>query len=351
MSRWLILGPMIFMSLLPMHVFAEDLMITPMLVGESGMVEKALMRSNGRAKTELEGQGSKVIITYSSDADLNIFMIPMNEQRTNYNPTDAFSFLLPAGTDNKATIDLTLSPGWVSARPIYYIIHILTPTAETNAGFSEVEFVAGSIVDQIRAMASHGFKSELFTPATFHVLRGYRIMTTSVTIVLGMLSIITCIIVYIIARKRKWHGGMAILMTLVIFQLLYGARFALDLLRFSGEHLHAWYTTGQYDEAGSIYLIADVIKSSIADPTPSDSGVYICHDGTNFQEKLLRYFLYPVPVSSDALKIKDPSHVLILVKKTWSFDDKTNALDCGEFKGAMKHIKTYDDGSVLFSKP
>jgi hypothetical protein len=67
----------------------------------------------------------------------------------------------------------------------------------------------------------------------------------------------------------------------------------------------------------------------------------------NFYPKMLRYFLYPIPVSTELKDIPRATHVVVASKLQWSYDGKT--LVCGAIAKPAKEIATFPDGSVLFA--
>ncbi len=294
---------------------ADTLYVTPYLIESSDPITRALTTNKGHASTTIEGNGEAVQIGYSSNQPLEIYLVPLKPD-TSFVPTDFVGLRLPAATRQEAVIDLTVSPGW-SPKPLSYLIYILSPDLQADAGFYSVEFVPASTISIARAAWRHLFTPELYTPSSYHALRGYRMFAVQVTVVLGIAVVILGL--GLLFFKKRFNGPRTALIVLVAALLVYSARMSVDLVRFSIEHVREYYTAGTYDEAGSIHVIAQVVTDKYTQASNPQFSVYICRDGTNFKEKLLRYFAYPATVSAEAPATQTASLVLVMNKIEWSF--------------------------------
>jgi hypothetical protein len=116
------------------------------------------------------------------------------------------------------------------------------------------------------------------------------------------------------------------------------------------QHLQE-YPQGTYDEAGSVHSIAAVLKGLPKKPTL----VYVCRDGTNFKEKLLRYFAYPIRISSSAEDAMRADMAVVMNKYSWNFKTSIDAastrstLSCGDLARDARRVSSFEDGSILFS--
>lgn len=322
--------------LVPAVAGAQIHRITPVIVDSSAQVEHALIDNKGSASTKLEGQGSMLRITYISSEPLTVYMVPVNAAGQ-FAPNDFLTFMLPATEDGTVDIDLTVSPGW-KPKTQTWVMHLLTKDENADAGFADVQFLRAGPSTVAAAAIKHAFTVEPYSPSTYHGIRGYRVFGSDLTIIMGIMLLLASGLTALIAAKGQ--KLRTVLVLLIGFQALYGLRFGIDLLRFSDEHASG-YAEGLYDEAGSVYRIAPVVRSLDA------TKIFVCRSGTNYKEKILRYFAYPVRISADPQDAVDSDAALIMNADEWSFDGAT--LLCGDL--ALKAAKHSDfpDGSVLFT--
>ncbi len=334
-------------AFVPFLVHAQTLHITPALIDESHTLEQALMTMKSSASTTVEGLGGILEITYQSSDPLEIYMVPMQANES-YVPTDYMRFTLPAAEEGTIQIDLTVSPGW-SMKNQKWLINLLGKEEKTNAAFSSIEFKTEGSQNIAIAATRHLFTKEFYTPSSYHALRGYRMLGRSFTVMLAILTIIVVLLCCILSPNK--HCRKTILMTLIVGSLLYQARFAIDLLKYTVEHTRE-YAEGTYDEAGSVHSLAEVLLSLAKEP--KNTTVYVCRDGTNFKEKLLRYFSYPIRISSEPDAADSADYAVVMDKFKWSFetsitkDETMMTVKCGEMNSKAQKLSTYPSGEILF---
>lgn len=352
MRRTGIAGGLIAWSLLAPAALAQTLTITPAVVDSSAPVERALQENEGRASTAIEGQGGWLSLTYAASEPLQIFLAPLDADG-GFVPTDFLRFTLPAADEADVLIDLTVSPGW-SPAPHKWILHILTGRKDAEAGFLQMEFLPASPFATVKALFSHFFTVEPYTPSSYHALRGYRVFGTPTAPILGVVMLIAAAIAIVAAKKeRKLPTLVMVLLAGCAFWQL---RFSIDLLRFTHEHLTG-YAAGLYDEAGSVYQAADIIREAVKTAKIKEEAatVYVCRDGTNYQEKILRYMSYPIRISSQEKDAATAAFVLVTDKKSWTLGTRTTGtssvqtLNCGAVTSDAKKLTDFPDGSILFS--
>lgn len=328
---------------------AQTLSIRPALVDSSEPVEAALAANKGRATTVIEGQGGTLQLTYQADQAVEVFMVPVDSAGS-YAITDFLRFTLPQTDQGDVAIDLTVSPGWSPAKK-KWLVNLLTKDEGASAGFLKMDFVPTSTLGSVGAAIGHLMTTEPYTPSTYHALRGYRIYGVSVAVILGILTLIACALALIFSKEQyRFH---AVLGVVLISLGLYQLRFSVDLLRFTNQHLSE-YSNGLYDEAGSVYQIAPVLQTLQTLNPQASVRVYVCRDGTNYKEKVLRYLAYPIPVFSDEARAMTANTALVMNKYDWSLQTVTvggktiTTLKCGAINRPAERIKEFDDGSILF---
>jgi hypothetical protein len=327
------------------HASAQTLFITPALVDSSTPVEQALAENKGHASVTLEGQGAALVIEYRSTEPLEVYMVPLADNDS-FVPTDYMRFTLPITDDATVSVDLTVSPGWSPANQ-RYLVQLLSKTEDAGAAFTQVSFEPTSWSGNISAALRQFGTREIYTPSSFHALRGYRVFSTPTAVVFGLLTLIMVLVCgFVVPKKNRM---MSLLCVTIGMSFVYQLRFSVDLLRFTSQHLQE-YVNGTYDEAGSVHLIArDVLALAAEQKTAGrDPLVFVCRDGTNFKEKLLRYFAYPVPISSQEADANKVTIVALMNKLAWKFDTTLSVLSCGPINVRAKQKETYPDGSVLF---
>ncbi len=331
---------------LPLTSNAQVLEVRPTLVDNSSMVEQALRENTARTSTVLEGNGSLLQITYRSSEPIEVYLVPLAAEKS-FVPTDYVRFTMPITQESTVNIDLTVSPGWSPGNHRYYF-SLLSRTENADAAFIRVEFLPASAGQTLKALVRHIFTPEPYTPSSYHVLRGYRFLGISFTAALGVLILLAATLCALLVRRGL--RLTAVLAVLIGGSLFYQLRFGIDLLRFTKEHLTGYELHGIYDEAGSVHVIAENLRTLTQDGR-QPAIVYVCRDGTNFKEKLLRYFTYPLNVSAEAASVKSASYAVVMDKLQWSFDGtekREGTLRCGALNASAEKLTGFPDGSVLF---
>ncbi len=323
-------------------IAAAQITIIPQLIDSSEPVMAALANNAGHASTTLTGRGRTLRLVYDSPETLEVYMVSVDKNGA-FVPTDFMRFMLPAGKQAQALIDLSVSPGW-SFGERKYLLHLLSPSADANASFYQADFLAPGVLSMLTVPAKHFLKPEPYTPGTFHALFGYRVLGLPVTVMAGFLAVIIVLLMFVTAGAKS---AVATLSILIIAQLLYGLRFSADLLRFTREHLTSYYTEGIYDEAGSMHAVAALLREKTA--ARPETSVYFCRDGTNFKEKLLRYFVYPLPVSAESDAAKRSMRVVVSGKYKEGYTYEKNMLRCGEIDSFATLLGKFPDGTEIFS--
>ena len=339
------------LTVAPIAVQAQVERITPVIVESSAQVEQALKENKGSASTKLEGKGALLRITYVASEPLRVYMVPLQSDGR-FNPNDFLVLTLAPTEGATVEIDLTVSPGWSPGEKTW-LLNLLTKDEKSDAGFSAVEFVPGTITKTFIAFLRHALKAEPYSPSSYHALLGYRALGKGLTVIFGFLLILVCILAAIFTKKER--KLRSVIIVIVLFQGFYGLRFGLDLLRFSVEHLSG-FAQGQYDEAGSVYRIAPDIKNFAGQSKKDEAQttVFVCRSGTNYKEKLLRYAAYPVQISADPVIATSPDYVLVMNAMKWNIETITTGkkveeiLHCEDHQWKGQKMSIYPDGSILF---
>ena len=319
----------------------EEVFLVPNVIDASEPIRAALQENKGYTSTTIHGKGASLHLQYSASENITFFLVPIAANKS-YVPNDTVLTVLPKGERQNVRIDLTVSPGW-SPWQEAYMLQMLTPSKEADASFFEVDFFDTSIVTTIKAAIQHFWTLEPYSPSSYHALRGYRILGISMPIIAGIFVIICSMIMLVLHTKIS---ASLLPNFLIIATLFIAARSTIDDVRFSKQHLSEYFTKGTYDEAGSIFTIAEFLKAN----TDSDAKIYVCREGTNFQEKLLRYAVYPRRVSDLKNDALTATNVLITDRRSWSFDEKTSSLTCGDLRdAAIESKEQFVDGSILFT--
>ncbi len=331
------------LSLLPGVVLAQTLTITPEVITSSSSVERALQENKGRAKTSLEGQGGTLRLTYQASEPITIYMVPITEDGR-YIQSDFIVMTLPATEKAIADIDLTVSPGW-SPTTKTWLLHVLTKDQNAEAGFSSIEFVPVNLTKTVATVFRHALSAESYSPSSYHGLHGYRIISLSFTMIVGIALLLAGASALFFAKKPRKLQTLVIV--IIAFHALYGLRFGVDLLRFTGEHLSG-YAHGAYDEAGSIYQVAEALTELTAN-SEKKTIVFACRSGTDYKEKILRYMTYPITVTADSSVMATADFALAMDTDTWTYDSVSELLHCGTLTVPVRKISDFPDGSILFT--
>lgn len=321
---------------LPAMALAQGAAELPLtLVRSSADVESALYQSRSQARQIIEGNGSAIEITYTAGSSTDIFIVPMDEDGT-YDTLGMLRGTLPQTTEQATvSLDMTQSPMW-SLNKRKFLFLFLSAAQDGDATFYDVQFSGTTVGDLARAFFSHAVLPEVYAPSTYHVLRGYTVLSTPVTPVFGILAVIAAVAYALWWRKRPYY----VLLILLLGHLAYGARVATDITAISVDHLREWYTEGTYDEARGVHAIGAALAHLDA-----NAKVYVCRDGTNYREKILRYVAFPVEVLGDE-NANDAGYALVMGKRDWTYENGT--LRCGMKEGSAEHVQTFYDGTQLY---
>lgn len=330
---------MTLLALVPSSSAAATLRITPTLDLGS---EEALARAQATEKTDFVfgGKGDRLRIVYTSPVRIDVDLAP-RRRGAGFDPTEVLHFTLPPGAHTEAVIDLTQTPGWSPLEKEYHA-YFASPPGGKDAEIETIDFLPWTLGTLLMTAARNLATRDTFQVSTFHALRGYNMLGFSLSIIIGA----TTILIALATLLRRTSRTRALAPVLVTGMLLYTAWFGVDLARFTTRNLREWYAEGLYNKAGAAEAVADAIqKEASASPTPLF--VHVCHDTTDFYAKVLRYLLYPTPVSVRAEDVARATHVVVAGKLSWSFHDGT--LTCGSVTGPARELATFRDGTVLYA--
>ncbi len=320
----------------PVAGFAEQVMLTPSLE----LDQAAATRRLGSPKTQtmqVEGAGAQLKITYSSSLPIDVDLAPM-VKTSSFDPADLGHTTLPAGKDMIALIDLTVAPSWKPWGSRYYVAFFVN-AENVDAEMQEITVVRGGVGSILNAAFRHLFEAEEYQVATPHALRGHRIIGFSLTLIMGLATLLAAVIV----RKK---GTRMIITTCFLGILAYSTVFGLDVLRFTVGHASEWWGQYTYAQAGSVYQVADELRAENA-RGHEVKGIHVCTTSTDYMTKVLRYLLYPTPVSIAAEDVNTSTHMLVTGIGDWSYEN--GLLHCGRIDGPATKVREFVDGSVLFS--
>ncbi len=351
-SHKIILAGATFIALVP-PCFAATLTITPSL---DATAEEASARADDAIRTDMviEGKGDRLKIVYSSPVRIDVDLAP-RRRGTGYDPAELLYFTLPAGEQNEAIIDLTPTPGWSPFHQEYHV-YFSSPEGGDDAEVKEMTFLPASFASLMRAFVTHLSIRDTFQVSTFHALRGYSILGASLSFIIGMIIFIAALVYSLVRllvfRNQKPATSQPAtfvripLLILTLGTFAYSAFFGIDLARFTVTNLTEWYGRGTYAKAGAASQVAEVIQKEAA-VSAVPLFIFVCHDTTDFYTKMLRYFLYPIPVSMKQEDIPRATHVVVAYKLQWAYEN--GLITCGNITGAAKKIADFPDGSALFS--
>lgn len=322
-----IMKTLLLLSLLAISPLAYAEQVPIERIYDGGRIEQLLNTATTRATAELSGRGTTMELTYSSPAPLHIIILHLNGSGE-FNPLDALVATLPAGTKHLAEVDLSSSPAWHPGTNNYRF-HFLSTTAE-GAGFEGIEFVHSGIFNTLLAGVKQLMSPLPYTPSSYHRLMSYRVLSVPIVPLAGILMLVISGY-YVVIRKYKTAIIVAISITLLL-----SLRYCIDLAYYSVTHTGQWFGEHTYATAGSLPQIATDLKRESA------TGVYLCHSGTSYAEKVLAYHLYPIVIEQS-----NPSHVVVHAADDWSYE--TGNLHCGSDTFKARKLTEYADGSIVFS--
>lgn len=321
---------------------AENMKIRPVLALSSDQ-SQILASYKEYSEGSVQGAGSRLQISYHSGSPLNGYIAIL--EGTTYNPANLYHFLLPADASGTATIDLTALTTWNPAVHSYYL-NFLSDADRTDTEFTQMQFLQTTASDLIGASLQHLIQVEPYWISSAHLLRGYTILGIPFSI---LLELLTLIIIGIILLRKGTHAAAPVLCILIASTFFYALRFDIDLLVYTKRHLNEWWSNHTYGEARDLYSVSNALKGDIALHPEISASVSVCFDSTDYYAKLIRYLLYPIPVSITGSIDHSSTHVLVTRKIDWKYDG--GILTCGTSNRLARKIQSFDDGSVLFSIP
>lgn len=288
----------------------------------------------------IEGSGDRLEITYISPDPIALDIAPQR-RGSSVDPAEILHVTLPAG-EHTAIVDITATPGWSPLRQAY-VFWSFTTEKGAKAEISGIRFLPASYGSILNAALHHLSIRETYQVSLHHTLRGTMTLGWPFALPVGILTLVAA---GVISRLRRRAFVLPALITLSIGALLFGAWSGIDLTRFTVSNLRDWYGKGIYSQAGSAALVSERFRKEAR--RSSDSPLlYVCHDKSDFYPKMLRYFLYPLPVSSKPEDVMHATHVIVARTLSWKY--KEGLLTCGGLSGNAKKIAEFPDASVLFA--
>lgn len=286
------------------------------------------------------GAGSAIAITYSSSVPLNGY-VAILDANGSYNPADLYHFTMDAAQNETVTLDVTALTTWTPSYHTYYL-NFLSNADITDTQFHNMAVVPASFIHILKASVRHPFLMEPYWVSSSHLLRGYRSLSTPLPLLLAIAGIVAAVVI-VFVRKKNLVAPMFILLAVVTS--LYMIRVSADLAIHTVKHIAEWTAAHAYGEAHDMYSVADALKEKRNDLT----NVAVCFDSTDYYAKLLRYFLYPTPVSLTKTADEHTTHVVVTHALNWTFEGR--ALTCGDITVQATQLESFPDGTVLFSVP
>ena len=268
----------------------------------------------------VEGPGKMLHIAYASDRPLSVTIL-FPETPTNndlqWNPLHAIRAQLPSSKDGEEYMDLTTSPDWAPDRTFYAVTFQAPEEAKIEMHDLTVQGKI-SVLDRTRAIIRHWFTPEPRLLSSIVFVNGYTIMGQSLTLILGILLIITASIVLLLTKDLR-----PVLSVCLGFLLLYDARWSVDLLHATAQDLQEW-NAGSYRQLGPLVEVADFLKEE--DQHVDSESATLCTNDANFYHRWLRYVLYPTMELQLAEDNWQSAHIAVL--HTGSFDLATGIASC-----------------------
>lgn len=324
------------MLLLPTIAMAANITLIPTQELTYAEENRRIM-ATGTQALQLEGSGDRLVLSYTSAVPIDVDLAPM-VQGSSYNPADLMHTTLPAGEDIVATVDLTRTAAWHPWRNRYFA-GFFVQDRTSDVTLRSTEILPSRFGATVLAAMRHLGQGETFHVTAPHSLRGYLLLGVPLSLLLGLLTLFAALL--------YWRRGTsAVLLVALLSTLVYGLRWNVDLLKFSVQHLWEWETQSTYAIADSAYTVAEELRAE-AGRGRTPHGLSVCTRSTNFVAKLLHYALYPLPVSVRSEDAGKSSHVLVKQMNDWSYEG--GILRCGQLQGPATLIRTFEDGSVLFT--
>lgn len=294
-----------------------------------------------QSTTTVTGRGDRMVIRYSSPVRIDMDLAPQR-RGSGRDPSEIVFFTLPPGADNEATVDLTATPGWSPLSQTFYL-DFFSPKGGDQAEVKSITFLPVQWGTLARVLWKNLLTREHFQVATFHALRGPGIFGYPLAVFVGVGVLLAAAIVSLLQKRKKLQHAIVIL---ALGTLIIPAWFTLDLARFTVMNLRSFFTDGTYSEAGPIPLIAASLQQE-AKKSSVPLFVEVCNDTTDFQAKMLRYQLYPTPVSVRPEDTARATHVVAMQKRQWTF--VKGILTCGALSGPATKVADFPGGAALFA--
>lgn len=333
--RTLLIGFLLLLS--PVAGFAQEIVITPVTELEAADAERRFAATN-TSNVAVEGRGGYLRIEYSSSHAIDADIAPM-VVAGKFDPSDLVHFTLPAGKDQRVLVDLRQSPSWSPWKSRYYLA-FYEPAKGARVDINTLRTEPAGLGKALAAALQQLQRREEYQASTPHKLQGYGGIGISLAFIIGVAGILAALATY---RNKGITGFLA---AGVIATGLYGLWFGTDLLRWSVGHASSWITQGTYGQAESMYLVAEELQEEAERGHPAN-GVFVCTNSTDFRTKILRYLVFPVPVSIQAEDVNNVTHMLVDDISDWSYQN--GVLHCGRIDGPATKVREFADGSVLFS--
>lgn len=303
----------------------------------------ALSQMKYSAEGKVDGVGATLKIAYSSSNDLYGYVAIMNDEGV-YNPADMYSFLLPADASGIAFVNLSALTTWTPADH-HYFLSFLSSNPHTDAQFTEMAIEPAGFFHTLSAAVHHLWSIEPYWVSTMHMLHGYRILGQDFSVILGCFLLVAVCVVISIKQAAGFSLAFGILLSGFLF---YTLRFDADLMRMSVGQLHEWMTVHSYAQAGDTYSVADAIKKE-ASASGKPAAVSVCFDSTDYYAKLIRYLVYPLPVTMSGTIL--PQTTQVVVTRSLHYKEEDGILHCGGIDHAVTKIQSFPDGTILYSIP
>lgn len=273
--------------------------------------------------------GSHIIINYSSDAPIELWVsFPFfNVESYTVNPLHILKAKnLQAFENAIVAIDLTGSPAWSPLRS-NYILHV-RGYPESVVNINQLSVRPSTPGGSISALVEQFFMDEPVLLSSVNFLWGYRVWNVSVSIILGILLLISVGLATRFSRQKL----KAVLLICFVAVLCYDARYNLDLLRVSAKDLRQWNSDHQYRQLGPVHEIAEFLKKERL-VSAQKMNTAVCFDGSDFLLKQLRYMLYPTRVKRIE-NMEDATHLILIDTDRGDFGEAGGSLrgmvSCGE---------------------
>lgn len=286
-------------------------------------LQQVISGNVSHASTDVEGTGNALRIRYSSESPIDVYILFLLEEDT-LNPRETLFAKLPQDTEGEALIPLSHTRGW-RAGTQKLRIHFLTEKEAEHAIHSVLLTDGTARMGGLRQF----FAQEPFSPSSYHRLEGYRIFGLSST------ALLMGILFLLLAGTLIFKKNRIALVIALAGVLLSNGRFTADLLRMTYANTKEWTQAHTYAAAGSTYEIASFLQENNIET------FRLCTDGNSYFPVLLEYAAYPSVIAQDA------KHVLVRNAYDWSYDN--GFLRCRDIEHAASRVKTFADGTELFS--